>query len=186
MMDEKIIGSNIRTLRLAKKASLTEVAKRAGITKSTLSKIETGQTSSPVSTLISIASALGLHLADFVQEEKTERKTVFTPRGKGRLIVRNGTGLGYSYEGLAVDFPGRLVEPFLLTINPGDKVAEFRHEGQEFIYMLSGQVEFTVNGERFEMTPGDFIYFDSTQPHQTRLLGSEPARFLCCFIENRS
>jgi transcriptional regulator with XRE-family HTH domain len=182
-MNEQTIGANIRQVRLAKKASLTEVAKRAGITKGTLSKIEHGQTSSPISTLLSIATALGAHLSDFVREETTEKRCIVTRKGKGRLMVRDGSRFGYSYEGLAVDFPARLVEPFLLTIQPSDRVGKFQHEGQEFIYLLSGRVEITVGSESVEVEEGDFIYFDSTQFHQTRLLGEEPARFLCCFIE---
>ena len=182
-MNEQTIGANIRQVRLAKNASLTEVAKRAGITKGTLSKIEHGQVSSPISTLLSIASALGAHLSDFVREEASAKRTILTRKGKGRLMVRDGSRFGYAYEGLAVDFPGRLVEPFLLTILPSDRVGKFQHEGQEFIYLLSGRVEVTVDTEVFEMEEGDFIYFDATQFHQTRLLGDEPARFLCCFIE---
>ncbi|HWL54558.1 MAG TPA: XRE family transcriptional regulator [Chthoniobacteraceae bacterium] len=185
-MDEKTIGANIRAIRQAAKVTLTEVATRAGITKSTLSKIETGQISTPISTLLTIASTLGVRLADFVREENPEKRWTFTPKGKGRLLVRNGSRFGYAYEGLAVDFPDRLVEPFLLTINPSDQAGVFRHEGHEFVYMLSGHVEFTVGSERFEMKEGDFLYFDSTLEHQTRLIGAEPARFLCCFIEQRN
>ncbi len=182
-MDERTIGENIRKIRLAANASLTETAKRAGMTKSTLSKIETGQISSPISTLLSIASALGVRLADFVQEEAPEQRMILTPKGKGRLMVRDGSRFGYAYEGLAIGYPGRLVEPFLLTIRPEDKVGTFQHDGQEFIYMLSGHVEMTVGSEVFEMKPGDFLYFDPTLTHKTRLLGEKPARFLCCFIE---
>jgi transcriptional regulator with XRE-family HTH domain len=182
-MNEQTIGANIRQVRLAKKASLTEVAKRAGITKGTLSKIENGQTSSPISTLLSIASALGAHLSDFVREETAAKRCIVTRKGKGRLMVRDGSRFGYAYEGLAVDFPERLVEPFILTIGPEDRVGKFQHEGQEFIYLLSGRVEFTVGAEIYQLEEGDFLYFDSTQFHQTQLIGDEPARFLCCFIE---
>ncbi len=182
-MDERTIGANIRQLRLGAKASLTEVAKRAGITKSTLSKIETGQISSPISTLLSIASALGIHLSDFVLEETPEKKYTLTRKGEGHLIVRDGSRFGYAYEGLAVGFQGRLVEPFLLTIAPGDKEGVFTHGGQEFIYMLSGHVKMTVGSDVFEMKEGDFLYFDPTQTHKTKLIGKKPAQFLCCFIE---
>lgn len=182
-MDEKTIGANIREIRLGKKASLTEVAKQAKITKSTLSKIETGQISSPISTLLSIATALGVHLSDFVKEESTSSRTVFTPKGKGRLVVRDGTRFGYAYEALAIGYPDRAAEPFLLTIRPEDKVGEFTHSGQEFIYLLSGAVKVQVGSETFEMHEGDSLFFDATQKHLTTLLSKEPARFLCCFIE---
>ena len=67
-MNEKSVGENIRTIRLASRASLTEVAKRAKLTKSTLSKIENGQISSPIATLLPIAAALGVKLGEFFRE----------------------------------------------------------------------------------------------------------------------
>ena len=178
-----MVGENIRVIRLASKVSLTEVAKRAGMTKSTLSKIENGQTSSPISTLVAIASAMGVHLADFFREAAGPSRFVLTRKGKGKTIVRDGTRLGYSYEALAVDFPNKPLEPFLLTISPGDKEGRFKHAGHEFIHLLSGDLDFTLGDETFKMHPGDSLYFDPTQTHILKPLNKKPARFLCLFIE---
>src|SRR5271156_6091430 len=83
-MDERMVGENIRAIRLASKVSLTEVAKRAGMTKSTLSKIENGQTSSPISTLVAVASAMGVHLAEFFRESVGASRFILTRKGKGK------------------------------------------------------------------------------------------------------
>jgi len=154
------------------------------MTKSTLSKIETGQISSPVSTLLSIAAALGVRLADFVREDEGQKNYVLTRKGEGRNIVRDGTRFGYAYEALGVDFPGRLANPFILTMRPGDKAGQFRHGGQEFFYLLTGELEFTIAGDVLHLKPGDFIYFDPAHLHKTRLIGRKVARALTCFIEN--
>jgi len=182
-MDERMVGENIRAIRLVSKVSLTDVARRAGITKSTLSKIENGQTSSPISTLVVVAAAMGVHLAEFFREAGGSPRFVLTRKGKGKTIVRDGTRLGYSYEALAVDYPNKPVEPFLLTISPGDKEGRFKHGGHEFIHMLSGDIEFTLGEEKFKMHPGDSLYFDPTQTHILKPLNKRPARFLCFFIE---
>jgi transcriptional regulator with XRE-family HTH domain len=182
-MDERMLGENIRSIRLAAKVTLTDVARRAGITKSTLSKIETGQTSSPISTLVAVASALGVRLAEFFREANSAPRLVFTRKGKGKAIVRDGTRLGYQYEALAVDYPNKPVEPFLLTISPGDKEGHFQHRGQEFVYLLTGHLEFTVGAKKFDMRPGDSLYFDPGVRHSLRPLNKKPARFLCFFIE---
>jgi transcriptional regulator with XRE-family HTH domain len=182
-MDERMVGENIRAIRLASNVTLTDVAKRAGITKSTLSKIENGQTSSPISTLVAVAAAMGVHLAEFFREAAEAPRLVFTRKGKGKTIVRDGTRLGYSYEALAVDYPDKPVEPFLLTISPGDKEGHFQHGGQEFVYLLSGELEFTVGAEKFRMHPGDSLYFDPKQKHTLKPLNKKAARFLCLFIE---
>jgi transcriptional regulator with XRE-family HTH domain len=179
-MNEKTVGENIRAIRLASRASLTEVAKRA---KSTLSKIENGQTSSPISTLVPIAAALGVHLGDFFREKKASTRYILTRKEKGKVIVRDGSRFGYAYEALAIDFLNKPVEPFLLTISPGDKVGSFRHKGHEFFYMISGKIEFTHGEEKMVMQSGDSLYIDSTITHRTRLLSKTPARFLCLFIE---
>jgi len=158
------------------------VARRAGITKSTLSKIENGQVSSPIATLIVIAKALNARVSEFLQEEAAPR-FVLTRKGQGSAIARNGSKFGYSYEALAADFPGKSVEPFLLTVSPGDKEGHFRHPGHEFIHLLSGRIAFTVGEERMELGPGDSLYFDATLPHILKLAGDKPARFLCLFIQ---
>lgn len=182
-MDERIVGENIRAIRVAHKTSLTEVAKRAGLTKSTLSKIENGQSSSPISTLLVIATALEVPLGDFFREEEPAASHVLTRKNQGKRIIRDGSHLGYSYEALAAGFPGKRVEPFLLTLSPADKEGDFRHGGQEFIYMLSGTIEFTVGAEKLVLRPGDSLYFDPTVIHRLKLLGARPARFLSLFIK---
>ena len=181
LINEQILGQNIRALRAASGESLDVVARRAGITKSTLSKIENGQTSSPIATLLAIAKALGVRISDFFREEESPRWTL-TRKGKGLAIVRDGSRLGYSYEALAAEFPGKPAEPFLLTVSPGDKEGRFQHPGHEFIHLLSGRIAFTVGDDRLEMGPGDSLYFDATIPHRLKLLGKAPARFLCLFI----
>jgi len=185
-MNEKTIGESIRKIRLATKASLEEVAKRAGLTKSTLSKIENGQTSSPISTLVAVAAALGVRLSEFFKESSQPPQFILTKKGKGKKIVRDGTRFGYTYEALAIDFPNKPIEPFILTISPGDKEGKFQHGGQEFIYMLSGHIELTLGStQKLELLPGDSLYFDPTPDHELKLLNKKPATFLCCFIEAR-
>ena len=115
LVSEQLIGANIRAIRQASKASLDDVAKRAGITKSTLSKIENAKISTPISTLVAIAKALGVRLAAFFKEEEVSGY-VLTRNGKGKAIVRDGTRFGYTYEALAIDFQNKPVEPFFLTI----------------------------------------------------------------------
>ena len=158
------------------------VARRAGITKSTLSKIENGQGSAPIATLISIAKALGVGVSEFLREDAAPR-FVLTRKGKGASIARKGSQLGYSYEALAADFPGKSVEPFLLTVSPGNKEGRFRHPGHEFIHVLSGRIAFAVGDEKMELEPGDSLYFDATLSHTLKLLGKTEARFLCVFIQ---
>ena len=183
LMDEQSIGLNIRRLRELRGLTLTYVANAAELAKSTISKIENGQISSPISTLMRLADALGVRLAEFFIDPSEQPPYVLTRKGAGPVIAQNGSQFGYSYQSLAMNMPNKQAEPFLLTINPGDPVGEFRHDGQEFIYMLTGRMRFTVGDEVLVLRQGDALYFDPTKVHKTEVVGGKPAKFLCVFIQ---
>lgn len=184
MIDEQTIGANIRKRRESAGLTVTALARRAGLAKGTVSKIETGKASPPISTLLRIAQAVGAPLAEFFSEPETPVPFALTRAGKGRIITRDGSRFGYSYEGLALEMKRKGAEPFLLTIRPGDPQGMFKHGGEEFIYILSGQMEFCVGRQKMLLGRGDALYFDPSQPHTTRIVGNKPARFLCLFIES--
>jgi len=183
-MDERQIGQTIRSLRLGQGLTLTELAAKSDLTKSTLSKIETGQISSPIATLMRLAAAMHVPLADFFTQAPTTPSYVLTRKNQGRIITKDGTRFGYAYEALALDMPRKSAEPFVLTVCPGDGVGKFKHGGEEFIYMLSGKLRFTVGSETMLLAAGDSLYFDPQQVHSTEVVGKTPARFLCVFIQS--
>jgi transcriptional regulator with XRE-family HTH domain len=183
-MDELTIGENIRKFRARAGLTLAVAAEKSNLSKSTLSKIERGQISPPISTLIRIAKALAVPISEFFIEEGENSPYVMTRKHKGQLLIRDGSKFGYSYEALAIGKRDKYVEPFLITINPHDPPGKFHHSGQEFIYMLSGGMNFTIGQETFALKAGDSLYFDSSQVHQTRVAGKHPAQFLCVFIQD--
>lgn len=185
-MTEKTIGANIRRHRAQMGLTLTELAARSGLTKGALSKIETGQGTAAIATILRIAEALGIPLAELFADSEESAPYVLTRAGQGRILTRDGSRFGYSYEALALDMKRKAIEPFLLTIRPGDPQGEFHHRGQEFIYMLSGQMEFTIGDDRLRLGRGDSLYFDSSLAHSTRIIGKRPARFLCLFIQENN
>jgi len=182
-MDEKIIGINIRKIRQSGPETLEEVAQKAGLTKGALSKIETGRISPPISTLIRIAKAMNVPVVELFVDEKQEPAYVLTKKDKGQIVTRNGSKFGYSYEALALGKRDKYVEPFVLTVNPEDPPGEFHHSGQEFIYMLSGQMGVTIGGEVLKLKKSDSLYFDSSHAHKLQALGKKEARFLCVFVQ---
>ena len=182
-MNEQDIGQNIRTLREGKGLSLTDVAARAGLSKSALSKIETAQISSPISTLLAIAGALDVHLSQFFVDPKQKPTYVVTRKGKAPVLSRGGSQYGYSYQALALNMPDKIAEPFLLTVRPGDKRGIFKHKGQEFIYLLSGRMRMRIGAEEVILEPGDALYFDPTLEHTCEALDRKATQFLCCFLQ---
>jgi len=182
-VDERILGANIRDLRHRSGLTLTALAGKSAMTKSTLSKIETGRVSSSIATLVRVAAALNVSVAEFFAEPSENPAWVLTRKGEGRIITRDGSRFGYSYEALALGMKGKIGEPFVLTIEPGDPEGSFQHGGQEFIYVLSGRVELSIGGEPLRLAPGDSLYFDPSRVHTTRVLGKHPVKFLAVFLQ---
>ena len=183
-MDAKTISHNIRQIRISGKRTLDAVAKEAGLTKGALSKIETGNISPPISTLIRIAQVLKVPVAEFFVDEERHPSFVLTRKDQGQIVSRNGSAFGYTYEALALSKRDKHVEPFILTISPDDPPGEFHHGGQEFIYMLSGCMEVSVCGEKIKLRPGDSFYFDSANSHKLQAVGKRDVRFVCVFVQN--
>ena len=81
---------------------------------------------------------------------------------------------------LAEGKTSRHMEPFMIAVNPGEDGhhALSSHEGEEFVYVLNGEIEVEYGKDLYVMTPGDSIYYDSIVPHQLRCHGDVAARIL--------
>ena len=183
-MEQERITARIRACRQAAGLTLAEAAQRAELNKATLSKIETGRISPPIATLLRVAKALNVAITDFFVDSQATPEYVLTRKGRGIRVESNGSQFGYSYEALAFGRMSKNAEPFYLTIEPTDPPGEFHHQGQEFIYMLSGRMEFTVGNESMILAAGDSLYFNASHLHRTKVLGKRPAKFLCVFIHD--
>jgi quercetin dioxygenase-like cupin family protein len=85
---------------------------------------------------------------------------------------------GYFYESLAPEKADRLMEPFIVTLVPTDKEEFSTHAGQEFLYVLEGEMKVQV-GDRVEfLKPGDAVYYDSNQPHLVKCVGANVTKIL--------
>ncbi len=95
---------------------------------------------------------------------KDERKTV------SRFASKEGVKYGYSYGSLGFDMKNRHMEPFIVTLEPATiKTSKTStHEGEEFIYVLEGEMEVILGNHRDILYPGDSIYYDSTVPHRVQ------------------
>ena len=165
MLSENQIGHRIRKLRLDRGLSQRQLAMDAGITKSYLSKIENSDSAPPVSTLVSLAQAFGVTMDAFFSEEDTPCLYTLVRKAKRQTMARQGTRFGYSYEPLAPKFPGRRMEPFILTVPAEVETKKFHHSGQEFFIVLEGTLRFKIGTEELIMEEGDAIYFDASIPH---------------------
>lgn len=181
---ELAIGGKIRQFRENKGLSVQELAAAAGLSRPLVSQIENEQVSPPISTLLKIANALNTDISFFFQDTGLQEKTVVVRENERlnspRRKVQGKAQLGYTYEALAYKKAFKHMEPFLVTFEAkeAEEVIKFSHEGEEFHFVLEGQLEFSSEEETIVLNPGDSIYFESDQLHGFRALGDKPAKAL--------
>ena len=186
---ERAIGHEVRTLR--KKLGITgaDLASATGISLGMLSKIENGNTSPSLTTLQSLAQALGVPVTAFFRRFEEQHDAVFVKAGEGIELERRGTRAGHQYNLLGHignNTAGVVVEPYLITLSTGSDVfPTFQHEGLEFLYMLEGEVHYRHGDKLYPMEPGDSLFFDADATHGPEVLVKLPARFLSiiCYPE---
>lgn len=169
------VAARLRGLRDALDLSAEEVAAQCEVTPEQLAAYESGTSDIPVSFLHRLAGAYGVELTALLfGEEPTMHSYFVTRSGRGVKVERTAA---YSYQDLAAGFQRRIMAPFLVTIEPSDAptatpLALNVHSGQEFNYVLEGEIELTVGGHVTRLRRGDSIMFDSLRPHGLRAIGS--------------
>lgn len=190
-MDESAIPRRLKELRKRNNLRLEQLAERTGLTKGYLSRIENSKHPPPISTLSRIANALGVDVTDLFSSkgEADQSEELTISRSNQRVeMARRGTPYGYIYEDLALGMKGKNMEPFLVTVGFDHKIdiqTDFRHQGEEFIFVLEGKMEFFFKGKSYIVEQGDSVYFDASIPHSGRSLGKKRAKLLIVIYSYR-
>lgn len=177
-------GDMLRAIREKRGFSLDELASRTGIPRDALAQFEAGEFTLPLGQLIKLSKALSLRMADVISkgEEsftivKSHQRQSFSRFGKARE-----TCYGYEYESLAARKKDRAMEPFIVTLHPSGADEPSSHDGQEFIFVLDGEMEVFIEGTRDVLKPGDSVYYDSTSMHLVKAYGGKPAKILAVLV----
>jgi len=184
MTVEKTVGEKIKQIREMKKVSVEELAARSGMEIAIIQKIEQEKNVPSLAPLIKIARALGVRLGTFLDDSDNY----------GPVVVRSGEyhkGARFTSQAsearehlnffsLAFDKAGRNMEPFIVDIEPGlqSDYMLSSHEGEEFIYVLEGEVEINYGKETYTLAKGDSIYLDSIVLHNVHAANQNSARIL--------
>ncbi len=168
------LGNLIRKCRQQRKLTLKELCDKAGVSVGYLSQVERGNATPSLGTLAQIARALDLGLDYFVTRPKPGDAVSYADQRRKFSISDSGV----TYEALSTDFPGHELSAFIMNCPPGFQSETFQHEGEEFIYVLSGSIEKSLDGETFTLREGDSLHYNGMTPHAWRTLGDTPARML--------
>jgi transcriptional regulator with XRE-family HTH domain len=178
-----LVGERIKKVREAAGVSLQDLADRTGFSSALVNQIENHLVSPPLGALGKIAHALGVKIGDLWGEKAKEPYTIVRKgdrRQVSRFASKEGVAYGYSYESLGFGKKDRRMEPFLIRLEPPTvkDPKPSAHEGEEFLFVLSGTMEVHLEGHTDVLEPGDSILYDASVPHRVTCHGGEPAEVL--------
>lgn len=175
------IGQKIRKLRKEERLTLQDLSDLSGLSKPLLSQIENDQVIPPIATLLRIAKGLKVGIHIFFENEEDRQKLVLLRSDdlkSSRRRAGNDSPQSYLYHSLAPGMRHKSMEPFLVEFEAGnwDDSLLYRHEGEEFIYLLEGELEFHYGQDIMVLKAGDSIYYDSSETHGYISLGERKAK----------
>ncbi|MFZ2655077.1 MAG: XRE family transcriptional regulator [Victivallales bacterium] len=159
------IALNVKKLREEKGFTLDALARRARVTKGFLSQVENFRALPSLPLLYKIAEALNVEPAVFLTATCDNPRYLFTRKGEGVVIEREYPESGFIYSALSKGKSSKTMEPCLLEIPPHAFREKVSSNGDEFIYILVGSVDFHLDKEVIHMEAGDSLYFEGEIPH---------------------
>ena len=178
----KEIGHKLAALRQRAGWSTADLSARTAVPAKEIETIESGGGSATVGQLVTLGRALGVspgHFFEAAHEPHRVEVVRATDRWRvERASTESGTSLSYSYEALSFRLTERLMQPFLIEVHlfPGDAVQASQHDGEEFIYVLEGELNLEISGDVHHLCAGDSAYYDSRLPHVLRSATAHAAR----------
>ena len=158
------IGIRLRQLRIRRKLSLAEVAKVVGISLGFLSALERSHMSASVSTLRKLARFYKTNILDFYDSAESNHLV----RPDHRKVLEAGPGV--RMELLA--WGNAVMEPHLFRIASGAGSGDsYTHEGEEFLFLLRGELQISLQNQEYHLKAGDSFYFESATPHSWKNSG---------------
>jgi transcriptional regulator with XRE-family HTH domain len=174
------IGNKIKKLRKEQNRTLQEVADQCGFSKSLLCKIEKGVVSPALATLSKLSKTLGVKI-NYLVEEGNNNSVVFTTAEDRVKEIPVKTDKGYSFYVFAGERSLKKMQPFFMTAKFGEVIEhELNHDGEEFIFMIEGEMKVKVDCVEYHLKSGDSLYFDSVIPHGIMPI-SETVKYLNVF-----
>jgi len=158
--DDERIAAWIRTYRLRRNLTLAQLSELSGISIGHLSRLENGTRTPTVRLLLQLARALGVSLGELVGETP-EQNAVYISRSTDRRTIEAGDTSLQSLSDPAL----RWLQAVELTLGPGGVREPAPHAGEEWIYVVSGQLEVDLNGMSSSLAEGDAVHFRADVPH---------------------
>ena len=156
------IGAKLKELRILKGLTQEELADRAELSKGFISQLERDLTSPSIATLMDILQCLGTSIGEFFNETP-EEQIVF---GKSDYFEKHDQELKNEIKWIIPNAQKNMMEPILLTLEPGGETyPDNPHEGEEFGYVLQGNISIHIGSKTYKAKKGESFYFVSDKKH---------------------
>ncbi|MDL2226098.1 XRE family transcriptional regulator [Deltaproteobacteria bacterium OttesenSCG-928-M10] len=157
------IGSVLKKLRLEKGLTLQQLADMTSVTAAYISKLENEKVSPSIQTLQKIAEALEVSIIEFFENDLINDPCINPPESWTKKLVK---GWKADVRQMVKLVGNKKMQPFFTTIPPkGGAHDHYTHPGEEFVYVVEGQLTLNLNGETTELKPGTLAYFSALVPH---------------------
>ncbi|MDR1325362.1 MAG: XRE family transcriptional regulator [Treponema sp.] len=187
-------GERVAELRKTYSVDRKALAERSGVSEELIRRIEDEGLIPDLAPLLKISRALGVRLGTLL-DDRNELGPLITRAGNADERVRFITGVplpvsasvpptaveeprGLRFKALAADKGGRHMEPFIVDVESNAEQDKSTHEGEEFIYVLTGNIQVDYGKDSFVLSEGDSIYYDSIVPHRVLAANRSRARIL--------
>jgi transcriptional regulator with XRE-family HTH domain len=177
------LSQRIRDLRRDRKLTLEKLAQRSGTTRSCLSKIENGRITPSLPLLSEVAVALGVTLADLVRGLDDKPKIAIVREGERIPAVRSDrANWKAKIQSLIPTRLTKTMDPFVIKVPANTKPAKaLSHQGEEFFYVLKGDVRLEYDGQTHQLRTGDAAYLNAELPHRLINPGKAAAEILVVY-----
>lgn len=163
------IGARIRVRRRELNLTLQQLAALAGLSTGFISLVERGQTSPSLSSLTNIADALDFPIGTLVTAPEPPH-----PDSHGASRPKSDIGNGrVAYECLSTVFPGSQVQVVKILMPAGYESKTVSHAGEEFVFVLRGEIEYSIQKKLYRLRAGNSVHFDAASPHSVRTIGGD-------------
>lgn len=166
-----IIGNKIKTLRESKNMSVEQLAEQSGLSVEQISVLEESEVLTSLSPLVRVSRALGVRLGTFLDDDDSLGPVVCRKDEADESIsfsnAKASARRHMNYFSLAKSKSGRHMEPFIINIGActSKDFIMSSHEGEEFIYVLEGEIKITYGKKTYNLAEGDSIFYDSIVEH---------------------
>lgn len=177
------VGGRVRNARMLRGWTLDQLAERSGVSRRMVVNVEAGTSNASIATLLRLAAALHVSLADLVSDGSRGDSIVVTVPADREPLWRGSAG-GSAVMVASADTPDML-ELWDWTMQPGDEFESEAHRPgtHELLHVIAGRLRLTVAGDIRELVAGEAASFAASVPHRYSNGGREPLRFTMTVLE---